>query len=1073
MNLETQEIAGMTVPADGNSAGDMQGYSAAELGANFELLEELRPELVNALRELVRQYRQEGVTARRHEIRRIRQARLFWQGLQYAWWNPNDMNWHLPFEQKFNDDRALEEMPRYQFVTNFYQGFGLSFVAVLSQDVPSVRFYPQSAQSLVDIAAAKAASDVAELVERNNHVEHLLTSIGYFLWTDGKLGAYVRYVADGQRFGFREQEIVAGVEIPLGPDVWNCSSCGMEIPVDGDQRSDNSEREAGDEEDNRTEASSRGGVMKTLTPEGVRYSDETGGESRSLPSGQQNALASGRDDSVSAYESACPGCGAELGEKDLKRAERVTVPRVVETRRVANGQEVISIAGGLELNTPVWANEMHEFPYMQWQTEVHRAKLKAAYPHAANKIETTPSQGAEDVYARVSRISVEQGLPSIHPGDALMNLITFDRTWLRPWAFYSVEDEDVRRELLALFPDGCYVAFAGDAYCEARNENMDDHWRVLHALPGDGQNRPSVGDSLVQVQERYNVLSNMQAETYEYGIPPIYADPQVLDFDALANQVAEPAAHFPARARPGQPLAAGFFQPAPAQVPPDMIRHQQDLIGPVAQFLTGLFPAVFGGNMEDVKTASGYALARDQALGRLGLVWRRLKQFYGEVMLLGVEAFRKNRPEDVDVPLLGPDGMLDARMIRVADLKGNIAVHPEADETFPRLKSQQRGVLQQLFGLKDPLIQEAMADPANIGYIKNVLGLTELVVPGEDSRNKQLREIQVLLGAAPIVIEVAGGQRPATGGDQRTAISDQEAGGGMHTVVLPSVAVDLLLDNHAVEFEECKRWANSEAGQSARMTNPAGFANVRAHAEAHLRAMTPPAPVPDTAPLAHGRNAATSRSSSPSPSPAELHTTSTSTVSPTHTEFSPRDDERDGPGDHWVTIDGNHVLIHEAQGKQNQQTSQSLAAQIPCDVKAAMVKALNDSNAPTTDDKKGGFHEEYGVAGLDASGKWVVSRDRPGPYANPDVTKHVSPSGKPADRDVANSIVDPRIAFHVHPSGITAAGHRWIQPPSDVDKAAAIPGQINIVLGAGEKKVYFYDSSGDIGKAMKLKDFLC
>ena len=60
---------------------------------------------------------------------------------------------------------------------------------------------------------------------------------------------------------------------------------------------------------------------------------------------------------------------------------------------------------------------------------------------------------------------------------------------------------------------------------------------------------------------------------------------------------------------------------------------------------------------------------------------------------------------------------------------------------------------------------------------------------------------------------------------------------GTHSVVLPSVAVDLLLDNHAVEFEECKRWANSEAGQSARMTNPAGFANVRAHAEAHLRAL--------------------------------------------------------------------------------------------------------------------------------------------------------------------------------------------------------------------------------------------
>src|SRR5579859_6127943 len=158
--------------SDFDRAPQQNSESAApiDLGPNHERLEDAKPELVHALRELVRQYRQEGVVARRHEIRRIRQARLFWQGLQYAWWNPNDMNWHLPFEQRFSDDRELEEMPRYQFVTNFYQGFGLSFIAVLSQDVPSVRFYPQSAQSLEDIAAARAASDVAELIERNNEV---------------------------------------------------------------------------------------------------------------------------------------------------------------------------------------------------------------------------------------------------------------------------------------------------------------------------------------------------------------------------------------------------------------------------------------------------------------------------------------------------------------------------------------------------------------------------------------------------------------------------------------------------------------------------------------------------------------------------------------------------------------------------------------------------------------------------------------------------------------------------------------------------------------------------------------
>ncbi len=56
-------------------------------------------------------------------------------------------------------------------------------------------------------------------------------------------------------------------------------------------------------------------------------------------------------------------------------------------------------------------------------------------------------------------------------------------------------------------------------------------------------------------------------------------------------------------------------------------------------------------------------------------------------------------------------------------------------------------------------------------------------------------------------------------------------------ILEPSVPIDLLFDNHVVELEECRRWANSDAGQVARIENPAGFANVRAHAELHLRAI--------------------------------------------------------------------------------------------------------------------------------------------------------------------------------------------------------------------------------------------
>ena len=188
-------------------------------------------------------------------------------------------------------------------------------------------------------------------------------------------------------------------------------------------------------------------------------------------------------------------------------------------------------------------------------------------------------------------------------------------------------------------------------------------------------------------------------------------------------------------------------------------------------------------------------------------------------------------------------------------MKGNIQAHAESDEPFPRMKSQQRAVVQQLMASSDPMIQEALADPSNIGFVKGLLGLSDLVVPGEDSRNKQLREIDILLSSVPIekapvaqtsVCGSSDGEGMAansSAGAEDSANSAASSVGLMEghrlkSVLLePSVPIDLLFDNHVVELEECRRWANSDAGQIARVENPAGFANVRAHAEMHLRAV--------------------------------------------------------------------------------------------------------------------------------------------------------------------------------------------------------------------------------------------
>jgi hypothetical protein len=716
--------------------------AARAFGANNEQLPE---RLQNALRQLVLELTSESEITRRTEIRRIKQAHQFWRGLQYLWWSERDQNWHLPFEQKVTDETSLEDLPRYEFVTNIYQAFGLSIIAVLSQDIPRVRFFPQSAESEADVSSAKAASEVAGLVERNNRIGNLLVEEAFHLWTGGKVGAYVRYVVDGQRFGFHPEIEFDERQVKIG-GVWICPNCGA----------------------------------------------ESSANAKSAPVEPQN----------------CDACGALLLEESYVPEETITVPGAVRTVRVANGQEVITIVGALELKTPPWANEIHEYPFLQWNMEVHQARLRAAYPHAAKKIGPPVAPGESAQYERLARLEQSQGGPLTAGGDFNPNLITFQRTWLRPWAFFQLDDETLRDELLAIFPDGCYVAFAGDAYCESRNENLDDHWRVMHAMPGDGSSgRPALGDALISVQERFNTLSNLQIETYEYGIPPIYADSEVLDFDALQSQTAEPGAHYPARAKPGQPLAAGFFQPQPARIQPDLAQHAAELMGPVAQFLTGAFPALFGGAMTNTSTAAGYAMARDQAMGRIGLVWRRMKFFHADLMLAAVDCFRKNRPGDVEVTLLGPGAAFESQWIRLADLKGNLFSYPETDEQYPTQWSDQRAVLMQLMANPDPQIQAVLAHPANLGLLKRLIGLDELVIPDEESRTKQYREIAQLLQEQPV------------------SSSDGS--------VTPSIVPDEFADNHAVELDACKRWFSSDAGQVAKIESPAGYANVRAHAQMH------------------------------------------------------------------------------------------------------------------------------------------------------------------------------------------------------------------------------------------------
>jgi RHS repeat-associated protein len=170
---------------------------------------------------------------------------------------------------------------------------------------------------------------------------------------------------------------------------------------------------------------------------------------------------------------------------------------------------------------------------------------------------------------------------------------------------------------------------------------------------------------------------------------------------------------------------------------------------------------------------------------------------------------------------------------------------------------------------------------------------------------------------------------------------------------------------------------------------------------------------------------------------------------------------------------GSSVAGLVAASDEKAQQAAALAAQVPPQVKAAIVSSVKASDKPSAaaHDKTGGFHEEGGIWGKDIKGDPVPVPALPGPAASPgtDNAAHIQVMNS-ADPSLKETLASIDGQWHVHPSGSNAAGY-FRQGPSGVDTNGSIL-PINIVVGAGDRHVYFYDNTGLIGKSMTLKSFM-
>ena len=516
----------------------------------------------------------------------------------------------------------------------------------------------------------------------------------------------------------------------------------------------------------------------------------------------------------------------------------------VDEQGQPRGAEITNVYGVLEHKVPMQAQTQKEMDGIQVFTELDIAVARAKYSWIADKIKPGSPGIGEIELDMIARVNTRLALlGSYVTGDAMQRDVTEQMTWFRPQAFFddTVSKED-REGFLKLFPKGCLVVYCGQEFCFARNEGMDDHLHVSHALPGIGQNRRTLMSSNIPVQKRLNTWIDLMDAFFRRTVPRRHYAAGVFDIEALQAQENVPGKSSPFELQPGVSVdQLCWIEPTPTPQPamPDFI---QSWFGEVAASLSGAADSLFSASSEDEvgPTPVGtIKIRRDQALARIGLAWNSAKIAFAESTRQAAMAAADGRAgQTISDFVPGQGGIsLDAN-----DLKGNILCYPEYDAAFPESWSEKetrfRDIITQ--SAANPFYQAMIKIPKNMRIIADNARCSELSVPGEGAVKKQLMEIELLTQSAPIPnpsleqiqqqmteLEASGQPIPPEAAQQMQGIPPQ--------ISSVPVATDASED-HPTEALTCFEWMNSEDGQKFKNgteEEQEAYENVHLHWQAH------------------------------------------------------------------------------------------------------------------------------------------------------------------------------------------------------------------------------------------------
>lgn len=723
-----------------------------------------------------------------YQYAEIRRNELYYRGNQYldeVYNNQGQLVDYQPIQGQWHSETQGDQNA-FETVVNDVRGYGRKFIAVLSQAAPNVKAVANDKTNSESVEIAEKAQKIADLLHNLWDVKKQTRKLFLTMYKDGTPFGFTEFVADGEKYGYREEPIMEMQPVPISPPVYNCPQCGLSTPV-------------------------------------------------------QN---------MEADPVACPQCFRPFFPEDYSEAETAMLPQQVGTKKYANGCVEHRVESGLRVTTPFDIEELSQADWLLFEYEKHKGRIFQAFPWLRNKYRGAGDVAYGPGGTATTSGQITRDLASSPSGTYITprkNRMLFSQVWLRTTMYELAqgtvllpnpvtqipERKELRDVLYKYFPDGARIVVVnGTDIVKIKNEKLDELWCLSPPEPAENAFPDPVCKDYIPAQDRTNDLCNIQDQTWVRAIPQVFIDTQRIEPNFAAKYRQLPASFIPVQAKTGGNLNDAIGKVPNATPDPDMERYGVEQREHAAEII-GITPPVFGGGGVE-QTAYATNLKRNQAMLQLSMYADASRSYWCQVTYNAVMLTARHSKGRIPSPFAP---MSETEMIEGIEdiLKGGF--HFEAGDAMPMSWPERREALNELFknlaGNPEMLGALGFQLPENIEQLQSeMLGMPEWKIPYENAYRKLMGVIRQLLQGQP---------------QQVPSNAPPMPGMAPQMIDIPSVPCDDW-DDHLWMATSMGEWLDSDKARGIRQSNPGGFANCVAYWKAQKGLSMPPPPPPGMPP---------------------------------------------------------------------------------------------------------------------------------------------------------------------------------------------------------------------------------